>query len=71
MFLKQPYKDVEVGEEDEAIAPEVCEMMGIPVGSKWGANAGEVRQAQIDAGMTFGPISAAGDDDALLMGTQI
>ena len=35
MFLKQPYKDLEVGEPDEAIAPEVCEMMGIPVGSKW------------------------------------
>jgi hypothetical protein len=54
VFYWQPFADVEVGMPGEAIYPGDCERMGIPIGSTWGHNAAEIRQAQQAAGMSFG-----------------
>ena len=32
---------------DDLIAPDVCARMGIPAGARWGPNAGEIRQVQM------------------------
>jgi len=52
-FAWQPFADVEVGMPDDQIPAIICARMGIPEGSKWGHNAGEIRQMQQAAGMSF------------------
>ncbi len=34
---------------DQEIPPDVCQRMGIPAGSRWGPNAGEIRRAQMQS----------------------
>ena len=59
---------------DELISAEVCAKMGIPEGSKWGHNAAEIRQMQINAGMTFEKTEAGMNQSEItsgMLGTQI
>ena len=43
----QPFTNIEVGMPDDLISPDVCARMGIPAGARWGPNAGEIRQVQM------------------------
>ena len=71
-----PFADVEVGMPNDPIPAHVCARMGVPEGSTWGHNAGEIRRMQQNAGMTFdgsaytpadqGEITSTG-----MLGTQI